>query len=136
MLWAACCLGFFGFMQSGKFTCPSNSLFQDHMLAPRDVAVEFHHQPSVVSVLLRRSKTDLFGQGMTVFVGRTAHAICPVAAILAIWHNEDRNTAPCSGSRTALPCLDSGWSRLSALPCSPKGFPQSCCRAFRDTASG
>ena len=83
MLWAACCLGFFGFMRSGEFTCPSGSLFQDHMLAPRDVAVDSHHQLSVVSVLLRRSKTDPFGQGMTVFVGRTAHAICPVAAILS-----------------------------------------------------
>ena len=81
-LWAACCLGFFGFMRSGEFTCPSNSRFQDHMLAPRDVAVHSHHHPSMVLVLLRRSKTDPFGQGMTVFVGRTAHAICPVAAIL------------------------------------------------------
>ena len=83
MPWAACCLGFFGFMRSGEFTCPSDSLFQDHMLAPRDVAVDSHHQPSVVSVLLRHSKTDPFGQGITVFMGRTAHAICPVAAILS-----------------------------------------------------
>ncbi len=81
MWWAACCLGFFGVMRSGKFTCTSLSHFQDHMLSPRDISVHSQTQPSVISILLRRSKTDTFGRGMSVFWGQTSHTICPVAAI-------------------------------------------------------
>ena len=83
MLWAACCLGFFGFLRSGEFTCPSLNLFQDHILSPRDVSVDSLSQPSVATARLRRSKTDPFGRGVTVFVGRTSHSIRPVAAILS-----------------------------------------------------
>ena len=82
MLWAACCVGFFGFMRSGEFTCPSRAHFQEHMLSPRDISVDSRSQPTVVSVLLRRSKNDPFGRGMTVYLGRTSHSICPVAAVL------------------------------------------------------
>ena len=83
MPWAACCLGFFGFLRSGEFTRPSLALFQDHMLSPRDITVDSLPQPAVVAVRLRQSKTDLFGHGVTVFLGRTSHRICPVAAVLS-----------------------------------------------------
>ena len=71
MLWAACCLGFFGFLRAGEFTCPSWQAYTSEMLSPRDVTVDSHDSPSIVSVLLRRSKTDLFGAGVTIHLGRT-----------------------------------------------------------------
>ena len=45
MLWAASCLGFFGFMRAGEFTCPNLGSFEDYMLSPRDVLVDSHAKP-------------------------------------------------------------------------------------------
>ena len=83
MLWAACCTGFFGFLRAGEFTCPSVQAFRPDMLSPRDVSVDSHDSPSVVSVRLRRSKADPFGLGVTIHLGKTGQSICPVAALLS-----------------------------------------------------
>lgn len=79
MLWAACCLGF---LRSGEFTCSPLSAFGDHMLSPRDVQVDSHMNPSLVRVILRRSKTDPYAVGVPIHLGRTGHRICPVSALL------------------------------------------------------
>ena len=52
------------------------------MLGPRDVTVDSHHNPTMVSVFLRRLKSDPFGTGVTIYIGRTGCNICPVSAIL------------------------------------------------------
>ena len=78
MLWAACCL----FLRAREFTCSS---WQD-MLSPRDVSVDSRSSPSVVSVLLRRSKADPFSTGVTIHLGKTNQSICPVGAILGYLH--------------------------------------------------
>ena len=69
MIWAACCVGYFGFMMSGEFTV---SRFNDSCpISISDVAVDSHSSPSTIRVLLRKAKTDpavqvrgshLFGQ--------------------------------------------------------------------------
>ena len=65
MLWAACCLGFFGFLRSGEFTVSAESTFDvSRSLTLRDVAVDNHENPSVVSVLITQSKNDPFRQGV------------------------------------------------------------------------
>lgn len=83
MLWAACCTGFFGFLRAGEFTCSSWQAFHADMLSPRDISVDSRDQPTVVSVHLRRSKSDPFGHGVTIHLGRTGLPICPVVALLA-----------------------------------------------------
>ena len=83
MLWAAFCIGFFGFMRSGEFTCPSLSAFTDDMLAPGDVAVDSRSAPSYIVVRLKRSKNDPFGAGVTIHLGATGDSICPVNAMLS-----------------------------------------------------
>ena len=83
MLWAAFCLGFFAFMWSGEFTCPSLERFNDDMLSIQDVAVDSHSHTTILTIRLRHSKTDPFGAGVTLYVGRTGDTLCPVSAVLA-----------------------------------------------------
>ena len=78
MIWAAFCLGFFGFMRAGEFTCPSHVAFTLDMLAPEDVAVNLHSSPTHMSVHLKRSKVDPFGAGTTIHLGATVDILCPV----------------------------------------------------------
>ena len=47
-----------------------------------DVSVDSHTYPSILRIFLRRAKTDPFGKGVYVCVGRTNSSLCPVAAIL------------------------------------------------------
>lgn len=83
MLWAACCLGFFGFLRSGEFTLPSASAFDatKHLTAG-DVAVDSHTNPTILAVRLKVTKTDPFGEGITIYLGKTAGPVCPVSALL------------------------------------------------------
>ena len=79
LFWAACCLGFYGFMRSGEFTT-SRSLAV--AIQANDLAVASHESPSIVRVTLRRAKTDPFGCGVNIFFGRTNTPTCPVLALL------------------------------------------------------
>ena len=80
LLWAACCLGYFGFLRSGEFTLPNQS--SPPSILASDLAVDSHHNPSIVQVHLRRAKTDPFGQGVSICVGKTGTPLCPVSALL------------------------------------------------------
>ncbi len=82
MLWAAFCLGFFGFMRAGEFTCLSLGTFTSDSLSPSDVAVNSHSSPSHMTVHLKRSKTDPFGAGTVLHLGATGTVLCPVSALL------------------------------------------------------
>ena len=49
MLWAACCLGFFGFLRAGEFTLQSLVIFDPSThLTVNDVAVDSHGSPHFV----------------------------------------------------------------------------------------
>ena len=61
MLWAACCLGFFGFLRSGEFTAPEIGEFDpEQHLSFADVAIDDVGNPGVLSVRIKQSKTDPF----------------------------------------------------------------------------
>ena len=82
LLWAAFCLGFFGFMRSGEFTCPSMSAFTSDMLTAQDILVDSRAHPSYIVVRLKRSKNDPFAVGTRVCIGATNQSVCPVTALL------------------------------------------------------
>ena len=95
MLWAACCLGFFGFLRSGEFTVDNERDFDaNQSLTPGDVAVDNHDNPSVVSVFIKQSKNDPFREGVRIFLGRTGSVLCPVAAILGYLAVREGSSGP------------------------------------------
>ena len=84
MLWAVCCLGFFGFLRCGEFTVASGASFdRANHLAFQDISVDSHSEPTVLAVRIKASKTDQFGKGMTIFLGKAPSNLCPVTAVLS-----------------------------------------------------
>ena len=83
MIWAACCVGFFGFLRCGEFTVPSTNAYnKERHLSITDVAADSHTSPSTIAIRIKFSKTDQFGLGTTIYLGRTSDNICPVSAVL------------------------------------------------------
>ena len=68
MLWAACCLGFFGFLRAGEFTV--NCAFDPSIhLTVQDLQVDAEVNPSSLRVRIKSSKTDPFRQGCFIYLG-------------------------------------------------------------------
>lgn len=83
LLWAACCLAFFGFLRCGEFTVPSQAEYDpDTHLSLADIALDNKVNPGVIQVTIKQSKTDPFRQGVDLYLGRTGKDICPIQAIV------------------------------------------------------
>lgn len=68
-------------MRAGEFTCESS--VSDSTLLVSDISVDSRDDPQVLFVHLRYSKTDPFGVGVRLHLGRTGDAtLCPVASVL------------------------------------------------------
>ena len=80
MLWAAACTGFFGFLRAGD---PSKQAYDPEVhLNLADLAIDSHDHPSLIRLLIKPSKTDLFREGVEVFLGASKGDICPVRAMV------------------------------------------------------
>ena len=83
MLWAAGTLCFFAFLRTGEAVVPSDTGFDTrYHLAYGDIRFDTTHQPSWMTVHIKRSKCDQFCHGVTLSVGATGTTICLVAAML------------------------------------------------------
>lgn len=87
LLWAACCLAFFGFLRSGEFTSRPG---ESPAICFSDLSVDSKSNPSTIKIQIRRSKTDQFGQGTSVYVSKTNSVLCPVSALS--WYLAQRPT--------------------------------------------
>jgi len=95
MLWAACCLAYFGFMWIGELTVPADDEYDALIyLSWDDVMVDNPICPSRMEVLIKASKTDPFRQGVSIFIGRVAFDLCPVSAMLAYMVARGKEAGP------------------------------------------
>ncbi len=84
VLWAACCLGYFGFLRMGEMTVPTQDGYDPKVhLNCDDVHVDNAEAPKVLRVSIKQSKTDPFRKGIDIFVGKTFSDLCPVSALLS-----------------------------------------------------
>ena len=83
-LWAACCLGFFAFLISGKFTLKQGERFNpSRHLSVNDVATDNLSKPTRLQIHIKGSKTDQWRQGAYLVVGHTNSHICTVKVVSA-----------------------------------------------------
>ena len=83
MIWAACCLSFFGFLRVSEFTVPAQEQC-DHTthLSFANISINNKHSPQLIKVHIKQSKTDLFRQGVDIYLEKTERAICPIKGII------------------------------------------------------
>ena len=83
MIWAACCLAFFGFLRVSEFTIPSNSQFDEAShLCLNNISIDSKDNPKMLQILLKQSKTDPFCRGVSICLGATESNLCPAKGIL------------------------------------------------------
>ena len=83
MIWAACCMAYFGLLRVSEFTASSSHFFdplKDLLLS--DVALDSRASPSLIQVNIKQSKGDQFRKGTQIYLGKTGHAVCPVQALV------------------------------------------------------
>ena len=84
MIWAACCIGFFGFLRSGEFTVPSLEEYDPSVhLSLLDIDLDSHTHPSILRIRLKQSKMDPFRLGVDIYMGKTRHPfLCHLVALI------------------------------------------------------
>ena len=93
MFWAACSLGYFGFLHSSEFTIPYLSSFSSSLhLGIQDIVVDSSSAPSCMPIKIKGSKTDLFRKGCLIHIGVGRHPLCAVHALMP--HLSHRGGAP------------------------------------------
>ena len=84
MFWAACSLGYFGFLRASEFTVPNLSTFSASLhLSIQDIAVDSLSAPSSIRVRIKGSKTDPFRKGCFIHIGLGGHPLCTVQAMMS-----------------------------------------------------
>ena len=83
MFWAACTLGYFGFLRSEEFTVPSLVGFLPSVhLGVQDISVDSTSNPSCICVIIKASKTDHLHKGCSIHIGLGKYPLCAVHALL------------------------------------------------------
>ena len=83
MFWAACSLGYFGFLRASEFTVPNLPSFSSSLhLGVQDISVDSPSAPSCMRVRIKGSKTDPFRKGCFIHIGVGRRPLCAVRAVM------------------------------------------------------
>ena len=124
MLWAACCLGFFGFLRAGEFT--TNSSFDPSVdLTPADLQVDSSTNPQSFRVFIKCAKTDPFRRGSFIFLGRGTAPLCPVSALTSYLHLRGPGIGPLFIFQNGRPLSRALLSSFLQTPCRQLAFLES-----------
>ena len=95
MLWTACLTTFFSFCRSGEVTVEQESHYNPSIhLSYSDLAVDNPSDPGVISMLIKKSKTDQGRRGAKVYFSKTGDSLCPIAAMEAYLLVRGSNPGP------------------------------------------
>ena len=124
MLWAASLMCFYGFFRSGEITVPTATAFdaQRH-LSWGDVTVDNNHDPKVVRVVLKYSKTDQLRKGAEIFIGKTDNIVCPIAAVVAYMVVRGNQPGPFFKFKDGQPLTKASFVRHVRLALQKAGLP-------------
>ena len=116
MFWAACTLGYFGFLRSAEFTVPSLASFSPSVhLGVQDIVVDSSKDPSCICITIKASKTDPFHKGCSIYIGRGKHPLCAVHTSLAYLAIRGDRPGPlflCQSGRPLSRPLLTDWLRI------------------------
>ena len=83
MIWAACCLAFFGFLMVSEFTVPGDNPYDESSHLPfNSISNDNLDNPKQSKLTIKQSKTDPFCRGVNIYLGATSDIICPLRSIL------------------------------------------------------
>ena len=83
LVWAACCLAFFGFLRVSEFTVPNDASYDSTChLSAENISVDNCNDPQLLCVKIKQSKTDPFRKGVDIYLGATDATLCPIKAVL------------------------------------------------------
>ena len=83
MIWAACCIAFFGLLQVSEFTTPTQTHFNPSShLSLSYIALDSRTSSQVIRITLKQSKTDQLRHRTHLYLGKTGHHVCPIGAII------------------------------------------------------
>jgi len=108
MLWAAATMAFFSFCRSGEVTVEKEDSYDpDCHLSFNDLGVHNPYNPSIVSLLIKQSKTDQERRGVEVYIGKSGNDLCPVAVLLAHLSRREDKPGPFFQWENGLPLTKS-----------------------------
>ena len=79
LLWAACSLGYFGFLSMLEFTVPNLSSYSSSLhFSVQDIAVDSSSAPSSMCIQIQGSKSELSQKVCFIDIGLGRHPLCAV----------------------------------------------------------
>ena len=71
MIWAACCLSFFGFLRVSEFTVPGDNLYDETShLSFNSISIDNRDNPKQLKLTIKQSKTDPSAEGLIYTLGQ------------------------------------------------------------------